>query len=56
MKKLDIAIIENELKRLLNHSSYNAFVQHDDSYRYAEIINKYASYCLYCKQNIFVQT
>lgn len=48
MKKLDIAIIEDELKKLLNHSSYNAFVQHDDSYRYAEIINKYASYCLYC--------
>lgn len=48
MKKLDIAKIEDVLKPLLNHKSYNAFVKSDDSYKYAEIINKYASYCLYC--------
>lgn len=48
MKKLDIAKIENQLRPLLKHKSYNAFVESKDSYKYAEIINKQASYCLYC--------
>lgn len=51
MEKLDIAKIEEELKPLLKHKSYNAFVQHSDSYKYAEIINKIATYCLYCNIN-----
>lgn len=48
MQKLDIAQIEHELAPLLNHTTYNAFVQSDDAYKYAEVINKYALYCLYC--------
>ncbi len=48
MEKLDIANIEERLKPLLNHKSYDAFSKCEDSYKYAEIINEYANFCLYC--------
>lgn len=54
MEKLDIANIEKNLKSLLNHKSYNAFSASQDSYKYAEIINKYASFCLYCNMESII--
>ena len=49
MEKFNIKKYENDLQKLLDkHKTYDLFSLNNHAYDYAEIINKDATYCLYC--------